>query len=210
MFACQDPSTIRRSCRGPCLTVLTYRLTPFPFLSSWDLAKRCWSKNSQSRPSFRSIIEYLHPHLNKQREQFEMLSYYNSTREQHRATFALSRIIPKQCLVFLSKFCDDHAREDMCPQEYHPGQPPVSRTPGLSKNQPAQGSCRNNNVRYAVSMPQRARCASCDSFQTSMSAFSEATTLSMISNEPSIQSRHNSAGSDKSAKSNAPESVPLI
>lgn len=81
-------------------------------------------------------------------------------------------------------------------------------------NSLCRSSVRSNgsNGQAHQSYPPRPRCSSFDSFRTSTS---DATTLTLISNgtsqyEPSIQSRHNSAGSNNSAASNLSEQSPLI
>lgn len=80
-------------------------------------------------------------------------------------------------------------------------------------NSLCRSSLRSNGTAQSHQLyPPRARCYSFDSFQTNTS---DATTFTLISNgtsqyEPSIQSRHNSAGSNNSATSNISEQAPLI
>lgn len=245
-------------------------------LYRWDLAKSCWHKNPNNRPTFFTIVESLYFHLGKQREDFKRRSHYHSCGTLHRRSlgFSVWNFISEHCLDFVGKFShhqqhhreEEHHREETTsftpqpfthshqascqpiPTQCYPGTrvvcstmiPPSTSTCFTAANSPCRAlapaacgppvnthfpvtfnrfnSLCRSSVRSGGSgqgqhlYPPRPRCSSFDSFQTSTS---DATAVTLISNgtskyEPSIQSRHNSAGSNNSAASNLSEQTPLI
>lgn len=230
----------------------------FHYCFRWEVAKSCWHKNPNNRPTFFTIIEKLYCVLGKLQQEFRNKSHFHSCGTMHRRSlgFTVWNYISEHCLDLIGKLSHqpgehesdqtDYTRQPFLQHQQSPCQPiPTLCFPGagvlcrtLCPPPSAPGTCVSANsstafCRAAGGLNRHGPCRSsvrsgtntshhqlfrprCTSFDSSRSTnFSEAlTTLTTISSssqcEPSMESRHNSAGSNNSANSTRSEQAPLI
>ncbi|XP_027194192.2 uncharacterized protein LOC113788925 [Dermatophagoides pteronyssinus] len=74
----------------------------------WEIAKLCWCKRPTQRPCFGEIIEMLYPHLSTNRDQFDNLSYYVSSRMGSYVKYSTFGLMINHCFSCVWNLCSSN------------------------------------------------------------------------------------------------------